>query len=70
LYAWKGKTHSNWIEKDIEIVGEFSSESEAEAAKSTLMKSYAPHTLRAGEAGDEWDEVSLVIREAPLFFET
>jgi hypothetical protein len=63
----RGRTHSNWTEKDIEIVGEFSSESEAEAAKSMLMKKYVPHTQRAA---DEWDEVSLVIREAPMFSET
>jgi hypothetical protein len=63
----RGTTHSNWTEKDIEIVGEFSSESEAEAAKSTLMKKYVPHTQKSA---DEWDEVSLVIREAPLFSET
>jgi hypothetical protein len=66
----RGNQSRSWRQKDLRVVGIYSSKALAEEAKERLMEQHDQAGYGDILVGGTWDdEIDLVIRDAPLFFE-
>jgi hypothetical protein len=66
----RGNRSQTWRQKDLRVVGIYSTKASAEEAKERLMEQHEQAGYGDILVGGTWDdEIDLVVRDAPLFFE-